>query len=128
MVLICWEHKHIPLIAQALGATNAPSAWSGSDFDSVWEIDYASGHPIFTEFEQQLGQQSVQPAQPQQPQAPVQSSSRFSYYYDSSHGTYYAYDSVERAYYVFDSSRRAWVPFTGSSYSYPSERHSKRPR
>ena len=39
-VLIGWEHKHIPLIANAiLGNTSAPQQWPGERFDMVWVFD-----------------------------------------------------------------------------------------
>lgn len=44
MVLVCWEHNMIPLIAQALGAKTAPSDWDGSlVFDRAWVIDFKDG-------------------------------------------------------------------------------------
>jgi len=40
VVLIGWEHKHIPLIANAiLGNTSAPQKWPGERFDVVWVFD-----------------------------------------------------------------------------------------
>jgi hypothetical protein len=40
VVLIGWEHKHIPLIANAiLGNTSAPQTWPGDRFDVVWVFD-----------------------------------------------------------------------------------------
>ena len=40
VVLIGWEHKHIPLIANAiLGNTSAPQNWPGARFDVVWVFD-----------------------------------------------------------------------------------------
>jgi hypothetical protein len=42
-VLICWEHKMIAGIAQALGVTPTPDSWSGSVFDRVWKIDFENG-------------------------------------------------------------------------------------
>lgn len=39
-MLIGWEHKHIPLIANAiLGNTSAPQKWPGNRFDMVWVFD-----------------------------------------------------------------------------------------
>ncbi len=37
-VLICWEHKMIPLIAQGLGFLSAPLKWDGSVFNQVWVL------------------------------------------------------------------------------------------
>ena len=43
MVLICWEHKMIPQLAQQFGATQAPDKWPGSEvYDQVWEINFDS--------------------------------------------------------------------------------------
>jgi hypothetical protein len=39
MVLLSWEHKVIPSLAEALGIENAPQ-WPSNTFDRVWEIDY----------------------------------------------------------------------------------------
>jgi len=41
VVLIAWEHKRIPLIANALlgDATTAPQAWPDDRFDLVWIFD-----------------------------------------------------------------------------------------
>ena len=36
-VLICWEHKHLQLIAQAMGVDNAPAYPSGR-FDLIWVV------------------------------------------------------------------------------------------
>ena len=44
VVLIGWEHKHIPLIANAiLGNTTAPQTWPGERFDMVWVFDIDAG-------------------------------------------------------------------------------------
>jgi hypothetical protein len=44
VVLIGWEHKHIPLIANAiLGNTSAPQQWAGDRFDMVWVFDFDAG-------------------------------------------------------------------------------------
>jgi hypothetical protein len=46
VVLVGWEHKHIPLIANAiLGNTSAPQKWPGERFDMVWvfDLDAAGG-------------------------------------------------------------------------------------
>lgn len=39
MVLICWERKHIPLLAYALGIDPMPQPWPSDVFDWVWVID-----------------------------------------------------------------------------------------
>lgn len=41
VVLICWEHKHIPLIASALplvGGTAIPHKWPGHRYDVIWSF------------------------------------------------------------------------------------------
>ncbi|HEX7505902.1 MAG TPA: hypothetical protein VF550_03965, partial [Polyangia bacterium] len=54
-LLICWEHYHIPLVAQALVDTYfaagespqvpPPAAWLGSDYDTIWTFVLdSSGH------------------------------------------------------------------------------------
>jgi hypothetical protein len=35
IVLVAWEHNHIPVVAQAF-TNEAPSSWPGSRFDLVW--------------------------------------------------------------------------------------------
>lgn len=44
VALIAWEHKRIPLIANALlgDATTAPQAWPDDRFDLVWIFDLQS--------------------------------------------------------------------------------------
>ncbi len=59
MVLICWEHQHIPALAQAiavLDATTIPSAWPGDRFDVIWTftVDPATGRYGFGQVPQQL--------------------------------------------------------------------------
>jgi hypothetical protein len=41
VVLICWEHKHIPVIASALpvvGGTVIPRKWPGHRYDVIWSF------------------------------------------------------------------------------------------
>jgi hypothetical protein len=41
VVLICWEHKHIPVIASALpvaGGTAIPRKWPGDRYDVIWSF------------------------------------------------------------------------------------------
>jgi hypothetical protein len=54
-VLVGWEHKHIPLVANAiLGNTTAPQSWPGDRFDMVWvfDLDGASGQYSFSQVPQ----------------------------------------------------------------------------
>jgi hypothetical protein len=56
IVLVAWEHKHIPLIAGAL-SSDAPAAWpAGGTFDVVWLLDRiaGSGKYSFAEVQQDL--------------------------------------------------------------------------
>ncbi len=41
VVLVAWEHKHLPLIAAHLTST-APKTWPGDRFDVVWVFDRQS--------------------------------------------------------------------------------------
>jgi hypothetical protein len=43
VVLMVWEHHNIPGIARNLGVKGNLS-WSGTDFDSIWIIDFATGN------------------------------------------------------------------------------------
>ncbi len=40
-VLVCWHHGKLPELARMLGAQDAPTTWDGSDFDHIWQLDYA---------------------------------------------------------------------------------------
>jgi hypothetical protein len=53
VVLICWEHKHIPLIASALplvSGTAIPPKWPGHRYDVIWSFTLAPepGPPRYT--------------------------------------------------------------------------------
>jgi hypothetical protein len=41
MVLMVWEHSNIPPLAKALGVPGKLK-WHGTDFDSIWIIDFVS--------------------------------------------------------------------------------------
>jgi hypothetical protein len=46
VVLICWEHDHIPALANALptvGGTAIPQVWPGDRFDVIWTFTLESG-------------------------------------------------------------------------------------
>jgi len=45
LVLMVWEHHNIPGIARNLGVQGVPG-WKGSDFDSIWIIDFIKGKSI----------------------------------------------------------------------------------
>ena len=54
VVLVAWEHKHIPLIAQKLSAA-APDSWPGKDvFDLVWVFEASNGGYSFLSIAQEL--------------------------------------------------------------------------
>jgi hypothetical protein len=46
VVLICWEHDHIPALASSLptiGGTAIPQKWPGDRFDVIWTFTLVSG-------------------------------------------------------------------------------------
>jgi hypothetical protein len=46
VVLICWEHSHIPVIASSLpvvGGTALPRKWSGDRYDVIWSFTLVPG-------------------------------------------------------------------------------------
>jgi hypothetical protein len=46
VVLICWEHKHIPVIASSLpvaGGTVLPRKWQGDRYDVIWSFTLVPG-------------------------------------------------------------------------------------
>jgi hypothetical protein len=49
-VLICWEHKRIPAIAAALGATDSPvpAQWPSARFDVVWVFERAGPDAVWS--------------------------------------------------------------------------------
>ena len=61
VVLICWEHKHIPLIASALplvDGTAIPRKWPGHRYDVIWSFtlvpEPGPARYAFTQIPQQL--------------------------------------------------------------------------
>jgi hypothetical protein len=61
VVLICWEHQHIPAIGAALptvSGTQIPAAWPGDRFDVIWSFTLQSeASPteyVFSQIPQQL--------------------------------------------------------------------------
>jgi hypothetical protein len=61
VVLICWEHQHIPAIATALptvSGTQIPTAWPGDRFDVIWSFTLQPGASsteyVFSQIPQQL--------------------------------------------------------------------------
>jgi len=54
VVLVAWEHKHIPIIGAQLFA-GVPATWPGDRFDIVWIFNQAAdGSYAFTQVPQQL--------------------------------------------------------------------------
>jgi hypothetical protein len=47
LVLIVWDHSHIPALAAALGVQSLPK-WGAHDFDSIWVIGYDGGRASLT--------------------------------------------------------------------------------
>jgi hypothetical protein len=59
VVLICWDHQHIPALAQAVPTGNntaVPTQWPGDRFDVIWtfDLDPATGRYVFGQVPQQL--------------------------------------------------------------------------
>jgi hypothetical protein len=61
VVLICWEHQHIPAIGTALptvSGTQIPAAWPGDRFDVIWSFTLQPGASpaeyAFSQIPQQL--------------------------------------------------------------------------
>ena len=59
VVLICWEHHHIPAIAQVIptvDATTIPTVWPGDRFDVIWTfaLEPATSRYVFSQVPQQL--------------------------------------------------------------------------
>jgi hypothetical protein len=61
VVLICWEHDHIPVLAAAFPAapgTDIPGKWPGHRFDVIWALTRQPGSApptyAFTQVAQQL--------------------------------------------------------------------------
>jgi hypothetical protein len=61
VVLICWEHAHIPVIAAAFPAvpgTDIPGKWPGDRFDVIWALTLQPGSAApryaFSQVPQQL--------------------------------------------------------------------------
>jgi hypothetical protein len=62
LVLICWEHKVIPALAQAFenggwspASASVPDKWPGSVFDQAWILNFSAG-PAF-----QIAQENISP-------------------------------------------------------------------
>ncbi len=45
-VVICWEHKMIPIFASQFGLLNGPQTWDGNVFDRAWILRFPSGKPV----------------------------------------------------------------------------------
>lgn len=55
VVLIAWEHEHIPALVAALpGAPDVPAAWPDDRFDLVWVFDATPGGWTLTQVPQLL--------------------------------------------------------------------------
>jgi hypothetical protein len=56
VALICWEHKHIPVIASSLpvaDGTDIPRKWPGDRYDVIWSFTLIPGPgPVCYTFEQ----------------------------------------------------------------------------
>jgi broad specificity phosphatase PhoE len=58
VVLVAWEHKHIPLLAAAL-STSVPGTWPDDRFDVVWILTAQRGAYFFAAVNQSLLQGDV---------------------------------------------------------------------
>jgi hypothetical protein len=81
VTLICWEHSHIPTIANHIvGKANEseiPQTWPGDRFDVIWAFTSSSGGYSFTQLPQMLlfgDSTSVIPVGGTSPSAPSASS------------------------------------------------------
>ncbi len=45
-VVICWEHKKIPIFASQFGLINGPQNWDGSVFDRAWILRFPKNMPV----------------------------------------------------------------------------------
>jgi hypothetical protein len=58
VVLLCWEHHHIPDLARAIptvDATTIPTVWPDDRFDVVWTFTLnPTGRYVFGQVPQQL--------------------------------------------------------------------------
>ena len=56
VVLICWEHSHIPVIASSLpvvSGTAVPRKWPGDRYDVIWSFTLVPGPgPVRYTFDQ----------------------------------------------------------------------------
>jgi hypothetical protein len=54
ILVVCWEHRNIPLLAHLLGALQAPDVWPDESFDMFWVITYNCGSVDFKMLPQNL--------------------------------------------------------------------------
>lgn len=47
-VLVCWEHKMIPFLTNALGVQPMPAPWPGKVFDRTWVITFKPNGQILS--------------------------------------------------------------------------------
>ncbi|WP_058533854.1 hypothetical protein [Legionella saoudiensis] len=48
IIVICWNHKNLPDLAVALGATSKPADWSDDNFDSVYVFEYGRRGKLYS--------------------------------------------------------------------------------
>lgn len=58
VVLMVWEHGNIPGLARNMGVPDVPG-WMGSDFDSMWIIEFPAGGGVPT---LTIGQEGLKPS------------------------------------------------------------------
>ena len=47
-VLIVWEHKEMPVIAELLGVKTDNLKWDSDDYDSIWVVNISDSKAILT--------------------------------------------------------------------------------
>lgn len=57
VVLVAWEHRHVPLLTKALGVKSDIPAWNSARFDQVFKIQFDNNNKVksFTVFTEGLG-------------------------------------------------------------------------
>lgn len=46
-VVVCWVHQYLPQFVAALGIDPQPKEWKGEDYESVYEVTFPEGKPVF---------------------------------------------------------------------------------
>jgi len=54
VVIVCWDHEHLPDLAAALGVRPAPAKWKSTVFDRVWLLSPKDGRMQLQDLPQRL--------------------------------------------------------------------------